>query len=58
MANVAVSTLVAGPGIGGLELTSPTFLERHRLFLWMAGTVLRSIDPILIICKDGGIVSM
>ena len=50
MANVAVSTLVAGPRIGGLELTSPTFLERHRFFPWIAGTVLRSIEPKLIIC--------
>ena len=53
-----MSTLVAGPRIGGLELTSPTFPERHRLFPWIAGTVLRSIDPTLIICKGGGISAM
>ena len=36
----------------------PTFLERHRLFPWIAGTVLRSIDHLLLFSKVDGIVSM
>ena len=35
-----------------------SFLDRHRLFPWTTGIVLRTIDPIKIICKGGGIVCM
>ena len=46
-------TLVAGPGRGGLNLTSPSFVGRHRVFPWSIDTVLISIDPKLIFGPRG-----
>ena len=54
----AVSTLVAGPKIGGLGPNVQIYGAHHRFIRMITGTVLRSMDLTLIICKDGGIVSM
>ena len=53
-----VSTSRAGPWIGDLGPTLQIYGAHHR-FIWrITGTVLRSMDLTLIVCKDGGIVSM
>ena len=51
MANVAVSTLVAGPMIGGLGPTLPSFRGCHGVFPGTTDMVLRSIDQLLTFCR-------
>ena len=57
MPSDAVRRPYTGPRIGGLSPTSPSFVGRHRVFLWSIDTVLISIDPKLIFCPRGIIFS-
>jgi len=48
MANVTVSTLVAGPQIGGLGPNVRIYGAHHRFFPWIIDMVLRSLHHVLI----------